>query len=370
MEGIKVYIDDVEVKEVTYIDEKTIEIITPAGELGTKDVKVENTDGGAYTLRNGITYILPIPEGPTGFTANPGHERSIVLKWDEADLAERYKIFGKTKSTGEYEFIAETTDLEYYLKDLKEDTKYYFRLWALNKYGESLGYDYAYATTLKSKYDNGDDKYDQEETTETVLNYSNGAATIDLPSKYDGSEYIIDITDTKYRSYNKIQINIPMSSVRAGRGGVYVQANDIMLYVPMYNLMFSTYYNASKSESDSNVIVTLTKLDNAEKSRLTKGLTRKEEVKSQAYSVEFVLQRGREREAIKIRDGVSLVIKVDKEGIAKDKLYMAEYDSQDNKLKEHNSTITESYDIQSLKENYHVSAQVSEDGKFIVIYKK
>ncbi|MGF7058909.1 IPT/TIG domain-containing protein [Brassicibacter mesophilus] len=369
-EGVKVYIDDTEVKEVTYIDERTIEIITPAGEVGTKDIKIENTDGGSATLKNGITYILPVPESPSGFTATPGHERSIVLKWDETPGAERYKIFGKKRSKDEYKFIGETTDLEYYLKDLEEDTRYYFKLWALNKHGESLGYDYDSATTLKSKYDKGDDKYDQNETTETVLNYSNGAATIDLPSKYDGSEYTIDLTDTKYRSYNKVQINIPISAIKSGRGGVYVQTEDIMLRVPMYNLMFSTYFNTSKNESDSNVIITLTKLDNAEKSRLTKGLTRKEEAKSQAYGVSFVLQRGRDSEAISIKDGISLVIKVDKEGLAKDKLYMARYVPQDNKLQEHNSAITEGYNLQTLRENYQILAEVSEDGKFIVIYKK
>jgi len=257
-----------------------------------------------------------------------------VLKWHETPGAQRYKIFGKTRTKDDYVFIAETTDLEYYLKDLEEDTRYYFRLWALNKYGESLGYDYANTKTLKAKNDHGDDKYDQKETTETVVNYSNGAVTVDLPSKYSGSEYNIDLTDTKYKAYSKIQINVPVSSIKDGKGGVYIQANDIMLYVPMYNLLFSTYYNTSRSESDSNVVITLSKLDNTEKSRLTKGLTRKEEARSQAYSVELALQRGREIEAIKISGGINLVIKVDSEGVSKDKLYMAKYNPQDNKLKE------------------------------------
>ncbi len=368
--GVKVYIGNTPATGVKLIDEKTIEIITPPGELGPKDVKIENTDGGSYTLKNGITYILPVPDSPTGFVAYPGHERSITLRWDKAEGAHRYKIFGTTRTRDEYEFIAETEDLEYILKDLKPDTRYYFRLWAINKYGESVSYDYASATTLKSKDDKGDDKYDEKEPKETVVNYSNGIIAVDFPREYRGSQYNLDLTDAKYDKYDKIKLTIPISAINSSSGGIWLNTKDMSLYVSMYNLMFSTYYTAAKNEKDANVIITLSKLDNTEKAKLTKGLTRKETAKSHAYEIDMVLQKERNSEPIKITDGINFTVKLESGNLVKDNIYLAKFNPRENKLNKVSANVTQSYDISKLSYIYNISAQVAENGKFIVIYKE
>jgi len=369
MEGAKVYIDGVEAQEVTVLNDTTIEILTPAGEVGVHDIVIENADSGTGTLVNGITYVLPVPDDPSGFTATPGHERSIVLNWNETTGAYRYKIFGRLSSKDDYAFIGETTETEYYLKDLKEDTKYYFRLWAINEYGESLGYDYASTRTLKAKKDDADDKYDIEETKDTIVSYSNGAVKIDLPTEYSGSEYTVDLRDNNYDSYDTIQINIPLSSIKEGKGGVYVQAKDILMYVPMYDLAISTYFYRVK-ESDSNVIITLSKLDKSQKSRLTKGLSRNEAAGSQAYSIDLTLQEGKNTEALKINSGINFTIIMDKDTAGESDIYMTKHSSEDNKLKEYDYAIDEVYDYERSEYVYYVTSQVLENGKFIVIYKK
>lgn len=368
--GVKVYIGDTPATGVELINEQTLEIITPPGELGPKDVRIENTDGGKYTLENGITYILPLPEGPTGFVAYPGHERSITLRWNQTPGADRFKIFGSTRSGGEYEFIGETTELEYIIKDLKPDTRYYFRLWAINKYGESIDYDYASTTTLKTRNDDGSDKYDQKETTETVVNYSNGLITVDLPSQYSSRQYTVDLTDNKYSKYDKIKVVVPLSAISYSSGGAYINTNDISLYIPMYNLMYSTYYTAARNEKDANVIITVSKLDSTEKARLTKGLTRKEKAKSDAYEVDIALQKQRETNAIKITGGISLSLTLEKASMKKDNLYLGRYNSRDNKLEKASTSITEAYDYNKLYSIYNIAASIEENGKFIVIYKE
>lgn len=368
--GVKVYIGNTQVTNVNLIDERTIELIAPPGELGPKDVKIENTDGGSYTLKNGITYVVPVPDSPTGFVAYPGHERSITLRWNKTEGAHRYKIFGTTRTRDGYEFIAETDSLEYILKDLKPDTRYYFRLWAINKYGESIDYDYTSATTLKSKYDDGDDKYDETESKETVVNYANGTISVDFPRSYKGSQYNLDLTDAKYNKYEKIKLTIPISAISYSSGGIWLNAKDIALYVPMYNLMFSTYYTAAKKENDANVIITVSRLDSTEKAKLTKGLTRKEKAKSEAYGIDIVLQNQRSLETIKITEGINFTIKLESGDLVKDNIYLAKFNPKDNKLSKVNSNITQSYDISKLQYIYHISAQVEENSKFIAIYKE
>lgn len=370
LQGVQVFIDEVQAAEVTLIDDSTIEIITPPGELGPKDVTIKNTDGGTYTEVDGITYILPIPDSPTGFVAYPGHERSITLKWYEAEGAHRYKIYGTTSTRKGYEFIAETEELEYVLKDLEPNTRYYFRLWAINEYGESMDYDYASATTLKTRYDDGDDKYDEIEVKDTVINYTNGIISVDFPSQYSSSEYNLDLTDSKYDKYEELRLSIPLSAISYSSRGLWVNAKDIVLYIPMYNLMYSTYYSSARNEKDANVIITVSKLDKTEKARLTKGLTRKEKALTEAYGLDIALQIQRDVNPIKIIDGINFSIKLSSQDLDTDNIYLGRYNAEENKLDSIDSNITKSFDINSLEYIYYITAQVEENDKFIVIYKE
>ncbi|MFA5523466.1 MAG: IPT/TIG domain-containing protein [Tissierellales bacterium] len=370
LQGIKVLIGDTPATEIKLIDDRTIEITTPPGELGPKDVKIENTDGGSYTLKNGITYVVPVPEGPTGLVAYPGNERSITLRWDKAEGAHRYKIFGTTNTRDGYEFIAETESLEYILRNLKPNTRYYFRLWALNKYGESIDYDYTWTTTLKSKDDDEDHKYDETESTTTVVNYTNSIISVDLPKDYRGNQYSLDFTDAKYNKYEKIRIVVPMSAISYSSGGVFVSTKDTSLYISMYDLMYSTYFTASRNEKDANVIVTLSKLNSTEKARLTKGLTRKEKALSDGFDISLELQRQKNIEAIKITNGINISFIVEQKDLDKDNLYLAKYNSKDNKLEKVSSSTTYNYDISREAYIHRVSSQIEENAKLIVIYKE
>lgn len=371
MEGIKVYFNDIPVSEITYIDENTLEIITPPGEEGYVDIRIENSDGGTYTLSKGIKYILPIPGTPTGFRAYPGHERSIVLKWNETSGAEKYKLFGREKGEDDYKFIAETTELEYYLKDLEEDTKYYFRLWALNEYGESKSYDYTYATTLDEDEDKEDDKYDIEESEETVIKYVGKGIIIDLPTEYKSPIYNIDLTGPKYSDYEAVQINVPLYAVNKGGGTVTLKTKDIFVYIPIYRLTTSVYYlGGSTKYDDANVIIRISKLNKAEKSRITKKLSRGEKVISDGFNVEFIFQVSRTEEKLELRDDINFGITMEAEGLDKDKLHLYRFNPELNKLEEYNSSISPYVDYDRVKEMYNIYSQIREDGKFIAIYKK
>lgn len=371
MEGIKVYIDGEEVKDVTYIDENTIEIITPEGELGDKDVKIENTDGGSYVLKNGLTYILPIPENPTGFRAYPGHERSIVLKWNETQGAERYKIFGKKKGEDEYKFIAETSELEYYIKDLDEDTKYYFKLWAVNKYGESKGYAYAYATTLDSKEDKGDSKYkDESVTVESIIKNSAGSIFVVLPEIYTSSQYTVKLTDKRYKDFNQIEVTIPLNVVMNSFGRLIVKSNEVYLDLPFYSLKTGLINVNQKSiEDDSNVKVIITRMTREEKHRISKKLRRREKLLTDGFKIQFMLQRGKSITPFEMYNYVNVSLIVNKENLDKERMYLGILDVEKNKLDKYESSIYQVFDYDLMKFIFYVEGRINKEGKFVVGYR-
>jgi len=369
MEGVKVYFDDVEVK-VENISNTRIEVIAPTGELGYKDIKIVNTDGGEVTQNNAIEYILPIPENPDGFRAYAGHERSVVLKWYDTEGATSYKIYGNRIGEGKYKYIGETSETEYYIKDLEEDTKYRFKLWALNKYGESDDYEYAYVTTLNDKADKRDNKYKEKEEKETVIKYSDEKLVVSLPAKYRFTEYSIDLTKTEFSDWEDVQINIPLEAIRRAEGNIYIKTEEVNVTIPLYKFKKDIYHNTLNDNNDANVIVTVSKVDKAEKSRITRKLDRKEKAVSDVYDISFKLQYSRETETIEFDSPINFGVVIDDEKLSKDKLYMYKYNPEENKLEEYDSSITEGIDNNQSKFIYTVYIEINKDGKFVIIHRK
>ncbi|WP_427337848.1 IPT/TIG domain-containing protein [Caloranaerobacter sp. DY30410] len=368
MEGIKVYIDGEEVKDVTYIDENTIEIVTPEGELGYKDVKIENTDGGSFVAIQGLNYILPIPSEPTGFSAYPGHERSIVLKWSETEGAERYKIFGRKKGEDEYKFIAETSELEYYIKDLEEDTKYYFKLWAVNKYGESKGYAYAYATTLDSNEDEGDSKYEDESvTTESTIKNSAGNISVILPEKYAISQYTVRLTD---KDFKQIELTIPLKVVMDNYGSLILRSNEVYLNIPFYSLRTGLINKWPRTpDDDSNVKVIVTRMPKAEKHMISKKLKRGEKLLTDEFKIQFILQEGKDIIPFEMYSYVNIALIVNKENLDKERMYLGIVDIEKNEIDKYESSIYQVFDYTRMKWVYFVEGKINKEGKFVVGYR-
>ncbi|KGG80977.1 hypothetical protein Y919_03120 [Caloranaerobacter azorensis H53214] len=371
MDGIKVYIDGEEVKDVKYIDENTVEIVTPEGELGYKDIKVENTDGGSFVAVRGLKYILPIPSEPTGFSAYPGHERSIVLKWDAVEGAERYKIFGKKKGEDEYKFLAETSELEYYIKDLKEDTRYYFKLWAVNKYGESEDYAYAYATTLDSKEDKGDSKYDDESiTTERVIKNSAGNISVLLPEKYTIGQYTISLADKNYKGFKQIELIIPLKTIMSDSGRVALMSSEIYLNLPFYSFRTGLINKGTRSlDNDSNVKVVVTRVPESEKHMLSKKLERNEKLLTDVFKIQFMLQEGKDVIPFEMYSYVNISLIVDKENLEKERMHLGVVNVEKNKIDEYESSTYQVFDYDRMKWVYCVQGRINKGGKFVVRYK-
>ena len=380
MEGIKVTIgdlNDVAISELEFKDSQTIEMtISPKVEINSReesifrDVTIENPDGGKYTSRNGLEITHPIPDTPSGFRATAGHERSITLTWDEVEDAGRYKIFAsKSGRRSDYEFLGETTDLKYIVKDLEPDTRYYFRLWSLNKYGESISYDYDDARTLRNKDDDGRDKYDNdtERRKDTVINYTNGELSINLADRYNYGQYYQDLSDAKYSNYKNMRINIPINVAKSLYGNVQVKTQDILFDIPLGIFSDIAYY---KQNDDANVIVTLSKLDSQEKGRITKGIERNEAVLEDGYEIKFEIQNEREVTPIAVRGSASLTVYTDKAIPNTNSVYMGRYSPESNNLLRNMATVSQYVDYMTNKRIYAIYGSINAAGKYTIIYKK
>ncbi len=87
--GISVFFGENAVRpdDVTLVDYKTLKVITPAGDSGTVDVKVENTDGELGVLSGGFTYISsPIVSNVLDFEKQNEKKRNINIDGGEAIL--------------------------------------------------------------------------------------------------------------------------------------------------------------------------------------------------------------------------------------------------------------------------------------------
>lgn len=365
--GMKVYIGGVQAKSVTYIDEFTIKAVVPEGTEGFKDVKVVSTDGGSYTLYYGIKYILPIPSVPYGFYAKAGNERSIVLSWYESAGATRYKIFSKKHNDTDYKFIGETTKLEYYLNNLEVNTRYDFRLYAVNSYGESNGYSYRYTYTLKSSEDKNDDKYNESKLEFDIIKKSTKNTIIQLPEN-SYFAYSLDLSNIEEKYLNSVQINVPISAIRKISGDVSITTNNIAIRLPMSILKNST--SNIYSTKDTNVIINITKLEDRDKSSLENKLNRNQEFISHVYKTEFLIQEQRNVKALNLNGNIEVIIKAPKEQIIDSKISLVKYDEKSNNLVKLNHTVIDVLDLKSYYTYKYLKSNINNTSTVAIVKEK
>ncbi len=368
LEGVNVTIDDKEVQEVNFINENTIEILTaPIEEENTFILRVENTDGGTETA--GIKFILPYPGVPTGFEANPGNERSIILTWNETARAERYKILASKEEDKNYEFLGETTELQYSIKDLEQNEQYYFKLWALNAFGSSTNYAEADTKTLPTALDEGTDKYTEQRETKRNETFSNGNASIVLPDFYTEEQFTIDLRDSQYRDTKSIDVTVPLAVARRIYGKIVIKTEFINTEISLPNIKQSVPYKGDDLE-DTNVKIVITKLSEAEKARITKKLSRKEKAVSDAFSIDFILQRKKNLESFSLKYSIHFGLLIDRGDLDKDNLYLYTYNPMENNIEALTSISKSYFDYTLVKYLHHVEASVHEAGKFVIVEKK
>ncbi|MCL1946533.1 MAG: hypothetical protein FWF51_05180 [Chitinivibrionia bacterium] len=119
--------------------------------------KVSATDGdGRKSALSALSFdavattknCADAPAKPNGLSAEPLSPTSIKISWDEAYRASSYEIYASTSETGNFSRAAAVQNsLDYTDIQLTSETKYYYKIIAINDCGKSDTSDIVFATT-------------------------------------------------------------------------------------------------------------------------------------------------------------------------------------------------------------------------------
>jgi len=108
-------------------------------------------DVGTFAIAYSVSATRPNtnpPSMPTGFTAKSETSYSVLLGWRSATYATSYRIYRSLSIGGAYELVNSTSSLTYTDDKLEASTTYYYKISAVNSFGESAQTGYLYVTTL------------------------------------------------------------------------------------------------------------------------------------------------------------------------------------------------------------------------------
>ncbi|OHW61857.1 IPT/TIG domain protein [Andreesenia angusta] len=321
---VKIGEEELPAESVKFVDQFKIEILTPKVELPNgvdelkKDVTVTNPNGESDTEKDGITFIRPFPMKPTGFkaTAKPG--RTILLEWDERILDDdeskirpRYRIEISDSKNGPFKHLGEVEDSisSYLVRDLEPNKKYYFRLWALNQYGQSQGFAEANTTTLKPEDDSQDGEFEDDTETESQVLESGGNITVNYSKKYTTEDYAHDFIAVKYTNYRTITLNIPAAVVnKSGNGILSLKHRDFEIKSAL-----STLKSGEREYKDGEILqVKITKLFGGEQSTALKYAPSGYTAQNQGVKIEYTVGSGANNTALENVKGMIFAVYVDK----------------------------------------------------------
>ncbi|MCL1932128.1 MAG: fibronectin type III domain-containing protein [Treponema sp.] len=161
------------------------------------------------------------PSAPTGVTAEATSSSSITVSWDTVSGATSYNIYFNTDYYSTYSYLGNVYSTSFTDYGLSASTTYYYKVSAINDYGEGPQSAYASATTSSSGYglDPIDLQYDVWHTS------SLSPGTVDQYRFYAGSGmgYYIDWEDDD-NSYESADIKVGVK--REGSSSYTVAVTD------------------------------------------------------------------------------------------------------------------------------------------------
>lgn len=193
-----------------YIDANTLSVTTPQGKLDTHGVIVINSDGGASSIYQDITYGLPQLKTPTGVKADLVFDSYIKIYWNEVEDAKEYEIYAVIDYNYDSSELIGTTELTSFIfQDIEPKTKYKFFIKAVGDFGSSDP-SYYTSTLWTDSSHTGVKDADGGLNDYTKLKRIGDTANITLGSKdyyYKGN--MIDLTKGDFAGSKELVMSIP-----------------------------------------------------------------------------------------------------------------------------------------------------------------
>lgn len=235
--------------EVLFIDEETLTVTTPPGQLDSSGLMVINPDNGATEIYGDITYTLPQISSPLNVVAELVHDsyydtdRYIKVHWDSVEGASGYEIY--VVANDQKEFVGTTTQTSFLYKNLEPRTRYKFVVTAVWDFASSP--PSAESNTVKTGDTVGNPDLDAGLNEKTTSSISGDVATITIgTSDYKAAgNNKFDLTSGSLAAAKKVVVVLPAYVISRG------DAPDVEIIAPDFNLSFNPaafYVDAIKQD--------------------------------------------------------------------------------------------------------------------------
>lgn len=306
--GAVVTIGGKAVSNITFVDDGTLTFKTPAHTAGFKDVILINPDGGQAILKNGFYYIPPRtkPDAPENLSARKFDEITIKLTWEPVLNASYYEIYGAYKSSGPFEYIDKTTNSYYYVTDLEPDTRYYFRVRAVNELGASPYSERDYAYTDDGKAEKIVDLPDEA----IKYLYGDHITILDVDALKD-LNYILSFKSKGPSPLSKFTADFSYSAVKNAKKDIVIKGESVTLRLSP-SRMETVFKGLSSSEqADAIISIVVETASKQQKEQMLKFKDKNKQPVSEIYSINAFLQVKRQRKTVDITGQLDIAAKPD-----------------------------------------------------------
>lgn len=303
--GAQVYVGDAKATDAV-VNKGEITAVTPAGEEGWQEVRVVNPDGGWAGLENGFKYYKPRtePELPLGLSAVAKDYQTIELSWEEVEFANNYEIYISTSSSGNYRFLDQLngTDrlaairgkMRYYATNLQPDTRYYFKVRAVNELGYS---QQTVAVSARTDDDVPDDYGERTEVSKIIFTSGSGQAEA-VVSNYQALKSAGYIIDFRSQGSGKTvqKVSFQAAALVDARDDITIVNDYLTLHLDPLSILHPSYWDQSSKrlkEVYSNLYIT--DLGQREAEQAAKSLPRGKTIISRVLAVSWESQEGKEK---------------------------------------------------------------------------
>lgn len=216
-----------EAREVVFVDAETLIVITPPGKLDSKGVIVINPDGGASDIYDQIVYGLPELEAPTNVVAELIYDRYIKITWSAVEGAEGYEIFAIVDDN-QMDFIGTTNLTSFIFTDLEPNTRYYFVVKALGKFGSSA--PSARSNTVRTGKRVGPSDEDGELVEETIKERTGDTVKVVIGTADYRKDTTVNLTDSSFAGARAVVVVLPAEVIaRSNAGNIMIVGKDFNL---------------------------------------------------------------------------------------------------------------------------------------------
>lgn len=313
-------------------------------------IYIINTDTGIGDGGESSVIEPPVPSAPT-IKAVAGYNRTITLYWTMPDKTvlnkpKKFEIYGRQRGN-DYTYIGDvsydetqtstTTSsmMKFLVKDLKSDTRYYFKVRVLNEYGESKDLGEADATTLTDRQDYKEteklDKKDEDLTKikrETKFEVSGDKLIVTTGTR----DTEINMNKVEYAKYTTRYIQVPISQIKEG-GTIRVVDKGITLGINLSNLDVKELQGLGRRD-DAVFRIKLQIPDKRIEEGVTSKLPKGTKKASRVYSLGFEIQNG--TEVIKVqslRGTIDMTLQYEPTSYGTfSKINLAKYDEAKDKM--------------------------------------